>query len=78
MHLSGESKVSLDSWIEYYTTVSASIEDDDYFESMMNKVWNLDGEAQVQKQKTENSNQGGGYTGVAKQAAGKATLTSGQ
>jgi hypothetical protein len=30
-------------WIMYYNKVSMSIDRDDYFELMMNKVWNLDG-----------------------------------
>ncbi len=34
-------KVSLDEWIEYYTNISASIDDDEYFATMMNNAWNL-------------------------------------
>jgi hypothetical protein len=30
-------------WIEYYNNVSMSLEDDKYFEVMMNNAWNLDG-----------------------------------
>lgn len=29
-------------WIEYYNNVSMSIDDDAYFELMMNQTWNLD------------------------------------
>ena len=29
--------------MEYYNNVSASIDDDVYFEQMMNSSWNLDG-----------------------------------
>lgn len=32
----------MDEWIEYYNNVSMSIDDDKYFELMMNSAWNLD------------------------------------
>jgi hypothetical protein len=31
----------MDEWIEYYNNVSMSIDDDKYFELMMNSTWNL-------------------------------------
>lgn len=35
--------------MEYYNNVSASIDDDKYFELMMNNAWNLDNKASVKK-----------------------------
>lgn len=35
--------VTKDEWVEYYNSVSASIDDDQYFSVMMNNAWNLDG-----------------------------------
>jgi hypothetical protein len=35
----------LEEFIEYYTNVSASIDDDMYFSQMMNSSWNLAGDA---------------------------------
>jgi hypothetical protein len=32
----------LEEFVEYYTNVSASIDDDRYFELMMRNAWNLD------------------------------------
>jgi hypothetical protein len=32
----------VDEWMEYYNNVSMSIDDDKYFEVMMNSAWNLD------------------------------------
>lgn len=36
-------------WIEYYNNVSISIDDDAYFELMMNNAWNLDGSRVTKK-----------------------------
>jgi hypothetical protein len=33
--------VTEDEFIEYYTNVSASIDDDGYFSQMMNQAWNI-------------------------------------
>ena len=33
----------MDEWIEYYNNISCSIDNDDYFELMMNNTWNLQG-----------------------------------
>ena len=40
-----DGRVTLDEFLEYYTNVSASIDDDMYFASMMNSAWNLQGDA---------------------------------
>ena len=37
--------ISLDEFIEYYNNISMSIDDDKYFELMINTCWNLDGKA---------------------------------
>jgi hypothetical protein len=42
-------RVELDEFIEYYTNISASIDDDMYFSSMMNAAWNLSGDASSYK-----------------------------
>jgi Ca2+-binding EF-hand superfamily protein len=34
--------ITVDEWVEYYTNISASIDDDEYFFLMMNNAWNLD------------------------------------
>ena len=33
--------VNMDEWIEYYQNISASMDNDDYFELMMTNTWNL-------------------------------------
>lgn len=38
-------RVELEEFVEYYTNVSASIDDDMYFMQMMNSAWNLSGDA---------------------------------
>ncbi len=47
MALSGvaDGIVTLDEFLEYYTSVSASIDNEDYFEQMMNASWNITGDA---------------------------------
>jgi hypothetical protein len=35
--------VTLDEFIEYYTNISSNIENDSYFDLMINNAWNLDG-----------------------------------
>jgi hypothetical protein len=37
--------VTLEEFIEYYTNISASIDDDIYFSQMMNSSWNISGDA---------------------------------
>lgn len=44
-----DGRVSQDEWLEYYQGISASIDNDDYFEVMMTNAWNLDGKKPVQK-----------------------------
>ena len=43
--LQPDGNVTLDEWIEYYTNISASIDDDEYFTQMMNSSWNIGGDA---------------------------------
>ena len=40
-----DGEVTMEEFLEYYTNVSASIDDDMYFASMMNAAWNLQGDA---------------------------------
>jgi len=42
-------EISLDEFVEYYNNISMSIDDDKYFEQMMNTAWNLDGSKTVGK-----------------------------
>merc|ERR1740127_201752 len=44
-----DGKISHDEWLEYYNNVSMSIDDDKYFEVMMNSTWNLDGKRVTKK-----------------------------
>ena len=47
----GNFKISVEEWLDYYTNVSASIRSDTYFEQLINSSWNLDGKAAMpQKQ----------------------------
>lgn len=48
MHNSkSDGKVTLDEFIEYYTNISANIDNDAYFDLMMNNAWNLDGKGNM-------------------------------
>ena len=38
-----DGRVTMDEFIEYYTNISANIDNDAYFDLMMNNAWNLDG-----------------------------------
>lgn len=38
-----DGKVSFDQWSRYYANISASIDDDDYFELMMRNAWHISG-----------------------------------
>lgn len=40
-----DSRITLDEFIEYYTNISVSIDNDEYFQLMMNNSWNLKGDA---------------------------------
>ncbi len=44
-----DSKVTLDEFIEYYKNINASIDNDEYFQLMMNNSWNLRGDASTYK-----------------------------
>ena len=52
MALSGvaDGIVTLDEFMEYYTSISASIDNEDYFEQMMNSSWNISGDAAQYKE----------------------------
>lgn len=41
--------ITMEEWIEYYNNISMSIDDDRYFELMMNNAWNLDGKKVTKK-----------------------------
>lgn len=38
----GDGKVTLNEFMDYYSNVSASIDDDQYFQLMITNAWNLD------------------------------------
>ena len=38
----GDGKVTLNEFCDYYSNVSASIDDDEYFKLMITNAWNLD------------------------------------
>ena len=38
-----DNKITTDEFIDYYRDVSASIDEDDYFELMIRNAWHLDG-----------------------------------
>ena len=40
---SKDRSITMEEWIEYYNNISASIDEDKYFETMMNNAWNLEG-----------------------------------
>lgn len=42
--------VTEDEFLEYYTSISASIDNEDYFEQMINSSWNIDGDASQYKE----------------------------
>jgi Ca2+-binding EF-hand superfamily protein len=44
-----DGRVTLDEFIEYYTNIAASIDNDDYFSLMMNNSWNLSGDSNTYK-----------------------------
>ena len=81
--------VTMEEFIEYYTSVSASIDNEDYFEQMMNSSWNISGDAAQYKTYEKGvaidetrpaaakGPSTGQYSGFAKKATGKATMYSG-
>ena len=44
-----DGKITREEWFEYYANVSMSIDQDNYFETMMNSTWNLDGKKVTKK-----------------------------
>mmetsp|Transcript_21582 Transcript_21582/g.15794 ORF Transcript_21582/g.15794 Transcript_21582/m.15794 type:complete len:200 (+) Transcript_21582:603-1202(+) len=44
-----DSKITLEEFLEYYKNISCSIDNDDYFQLMMNNSWNLKGDASTYK-----------------------------
>ena len=40
-----DSRITLEEFLDYYTNISVSIDNDDYFALMMNNSWNLKGDA---------------------------------
>jgi hypothetical protein len=44
-----DGRITLDEFIEYYTNISASIDNDEYFALMMNNSWNLTGDSNTYK-----------------------------
>ena len=92
LHLSGVSdgRVTREEFLEYYTNISASIDNEEYFAQMMNSSWNLDNQASQYKKydqgvamdntkkATGTRPTGGSYGGTMKgKPTGKATMASG-
>ena len=92
MALSGvaDGIVTEEEFLEYYTSVSASIDNDDYFDQMMNSSWNVHGDASqyktyakgemIDETRPPTVTRGaakGSYKGFQKNATGKATMYSG-
>lgn len=50
---SKDGKVSLSELIDYYSNVSASIDDDEYFKLMLTNAWNLDNKSYAKGWGTE-------------------------
>mmetsp|Transcript_15351 Transcript_15351/g.14949 ORF Transcript_15351/g.14949 Transcript_15351/m.14949 type:complete len:260 (+) Transcript_15351:520-1299(+) len=44
-----DGSVTMEEFVEYYTNISASIDDDMYFSAMMNSAWNISGDASSYK-----------------------------
>ena len=44
-----DSRITIDEFLEYYTNISVSIDNDEYFALMMNNSWNIKGDAQTYK-----------------------------
>ena len=42
--------VTLEEFVEYYTNISANIDNDAYFDLMMSNAWNLDGKGNSENQ----------------------------
>jgi len=48
-HKLADPVITFDEFLEYYTNISASIDDDKYFELMMTNAWKLDGDQKFGK-----------------------------
>jgi len=48
---SRDGKITLDEFIEYYNNLSMSIDNDDYFEAVMNSAWDMDNSRSNNRQK---------------------------
>lgn len=79
-------KITREEFTQYYSNISASIDNDDYFEQMMNSAWNLSGNAaQYKKYKKGWTDKEDGlaqkpgscYTCQNVDPTGKPTMTSG-
>ena len=46
---SKDRSITMEEWIEYYNNISMSVDEDPYFELMMNNAWNLDGKMVTKK-----------------------------
>lgn len=46
---SKDRNITMEEWVEYYNNISMSIDEDAYFELMMNNAWNLDGKMVTKK-----------------------------
>ena len=44
-----DGQITLEEFVEYYTNISASIDNEEYFALMMNNSWNLTGDANTYK-----------------------------
>ena len=44
-----DGQITLDEFIEYYTNISASIDNEEYFALVMNNSWNLTGDSNTYK-----------------------------
>lgn len=82
--------VTEEEFLEYYSAISASIDNEDYFEQMINSSWNISGDAAQYKTYAKGEmidetrpatvtkgGPSGTYTGFAKRPTGKATIYSG-
>jgi len=69
----GDHRVTEEEWMEYYNNISASIDDDKYFELMMTNTWKLDGD-NPQKQAWAGSSGDHGYNPDNTRASWKADM----
>jgi len=75
-----DGRVTLEEFVEYYTNVSASIDDEMYFSVMMNQAWNLSGDSSSYKKHEKGwkgEDQGSASKKWDKKPAGSRAMTSG-